>query len=831
MIRSRVTPTLRCLVHAATALALLSPSAALAGPTDPGRHAFERIGPAGTDPVLAVHLPTGNRALVFGGDGTVTLVTGDGLLRQDLGTLPIDSGCSIPGVFDAEWDPAATEPTLYLSYKAAGTGVLSIGRLTLEAGTNAVQFESIFDTRAPGACENVGGGLAFAADGTLFLGVGDHGNPASAGSTASRTGKILRVTTDGLPPMAPLELNPLNPASPTYAIGVRDPVALASDAATGKVWFLDRAPAGGIDELNLVQPLTNHGWTGSMVTGHLDLPGDPYHVWDPAIEVSGLLMAQDGVMADTLDGRLLVSSTGNGVITSVTPDPADTYGSTEETLYVADPTGPQALLDPRAFADGFIHVLGDDGELWRLRLRGGSPNEPSRKVSVVPSILRKDGSGGYILATERTVSSASYGLHVGDLSTLLPGYTHPESADQVLVAEAATGDAVSRWTLSETELGGTGSSVYVLVGAFDGCAATGLGVDSRELSRPGGLGSVGGVVPVLGSGSHDLGSVVMTEILSGADGLSVPRDLEFHPDNAGQLWIVNRQDDSTVIVDDTGRPSQTSSYRWAPSGNHFLAQPSALAFGPGTNYFATSHEEDDFTQGPPPAGTPADFMGPTLWTNNADIYEGGHASHYDMLHNSPNGAGIAWESGSAYWIFDGWNESLTRYDFQSDHGLGGSDHSDGIIDRYAEGQVSYMPDVPSHLVWDHDTDELLVADTGNNRIAVFDPSTATPAGSIGPNYDGCTMTGMSGGTVYTLIDGADHGIVAPSGLELHDCKIFVTDNATSTIYAFTRDGQLLDWLDTELPAGSLMGMAFDPADGALYVTDAVGDRVYKITAL
>ena len=35
-------------------------------------------------------------------------------------------------------------------------------------------------------------------------------------------------------------------------------------------------------------------------------------------------------------------------------------------------------------------------------------------------------------------------------------------------------------------------------------------------------------------------------------------------------------------------------------------------------------------------------MGPTLWDGNLNIYDGGHASHLDMLHNSPNGAGIAW---------------------------------------------------------------------------------------------------------------------------------------------------------------------------------------------
>ncbi|MDP6946234.1 MAG: hypothetical protein QF464_18950 [Myxococcota bacterium] len=38
----------------------------------------------------------------------------------------------------------------------------------------------------------------------------------------------------------------------------------------------------------------------------------------------------------------------------------------------------------------------------------------------------------------------------------------------------------------------------------------------------------------------------------------------------------------------------------------------------------------------------------------------------------------------------------------------------------------------------------------------------------------------------------------------------------------------MDWLDTGLPAGSLMGIAFD-AEGRIYVADAVGDQVLRIS--
>ena len=67
---------------------------------------------------------------------------------------------------------------------------------------------------------------------------------------------------------------------------------------------------------------------------------------------------------------------------------------------------------------------------------------------------------------------------------------------------------------------------------------------------------------------------------------------------------------------------------------------------------ATSH--DSVNDQPQLTGNaPSDFMGPTLWTSNINTFSGSgpyHRGHYDMLHNSPNGKGIAWDEGNAYWL-------------------------------------------------------------------------------------------------------------------------------------------------------------------------------------
>ena len=334
-------------------------------------------------------------------------------------------------------------------------------------------------------------------------------------------------------------------------------------------------------------------------------------------------------------------------------------------------------------------------------------------------------------------------------------------------------------------------------------------------------------LPVLGEGDHTVASVVVTEIGTASDGLSVPRDLEINPDEPDQLWVICRGNESMVIFEEVGTTEQTSRLVHSGGSAHFMAQPAAFAFGqPGT--MASIHETDVQTQGPD--GTPADFMGPTLFDTTLNMFDAGHGSHLDMLHNTPNGMGIAWEKDNVYWVFDGAHSSLTRYDFQADHGRGGADHSDGIVARHVSGQVSRVADVPSHMEVDRAGELLYVADTGNNRVCVLDITTGTESGgNIFPNYDSTIQTSYAGSDLWTLIDGEAEGWVRPSGLALHNDTLYITDNGTGRIYAYDLAGELIDWVDLELPDGALMGIEV-VSEESMYVVDAVGDRVLHVAA-
>jgi hypothetical protein len=351
-------------------------------------------------------------------------------------------------------------------------------------------------------------------------------------------------------------------------------------------------------------------------------------------------------------------------------------------------------------------------------------------------------------------------------------------------------------------------------------------------------------LPILGLGSHSTDELLVEVLADAEDQLSTPRDLAFSPDSPDQLWVLNfattplpsgelREGGSMTVLHDADTDAPISQHFWEGGGGsaHFMSNPSAFAFGL-TSEMASIHETLGETPLTAP-DTPDEFMGPALHDTDLAIFKAGWSDHLDMLHDSPWGMGIAWDQERVYWVFDGFHSSLTRYDFGVPHpdvpgGHGGEDHEDGDTRRYlVQDPIKRAPDVSSHMVLDHDTGLLYIADTGNVRIAVLDTATGD-LGQEYPGFDNALQRFVTGAELWTLIDADTVELEQPSGVELHDGHLWVTDNATSRIYAFTLDGEVVDWLDTGLPAGALMGITLDP-QGRIYIVDSVGDQVLRIS--
>jgi DNA-binding beta-propeller fold protein YncE len=352
-------------------------------------------------------------------------------------------------------------------------------------------------------------------------------------------------------------------------------------------------------------------------------------------------------------------------------------------------------------------------------------------------------------------------------------------------------------------------------------------------------------VAALGAGTHDAANVSETTIATSADGLYVPRDLEFNPYVDGEIWVVNRADDSVTILSDAmGDPS--SRHVIDPYALHFMEEVSSIAFGEATfgpsDYptFATCQESQNTYNG---QGPPNSFMGPTLWSSDPDVFGfsnpdavayvselyGFYAdlgSHLDMLHESPDCMGIAWEDGNAYWVFDGYYGSIVRYDFLEDHGVG-YDYHDGTAARYVTGEINRVAGVPSHLVLDHSTGFLYIADTGSASIKVLDTTSGTRGANM-PTWEPATeQWEMLDADIWTLVDGEAYGLEQPSGIALVDGLILVTDHATGIVHAFDQDGAQVDWFDTGRGAGALMGIEAAGLDD-IWLVDADADEVFRL---
>ena len=344
-------------------------------------------------------------------------------------------------------------------------------------------------------------------------------------------------------------------------------------------------------------------------------------------------------------------------------------------------------------------------------------------------------------------------------------------------------------------------------------------------------------IPLLGGYTHSLDNVVVTEIASVAEGLNGPRDLAFNPAHPCELWIVNRQDDSTTVIFDAGTDDQSFLHRVDTFALHFMEEVSSIDFGGDSMTFGTCQESRNTYNN---QAAPNDFMGPSLWPADLDVYGFYNpeavaflgydlGSHLDMLHESPLCMGIAWERGNIYWTFDGLDGTITRNDFVIDHDVGFDDHSDGYMERFSDVQVEYHADIPSHLFWDKDDDLLYVADTGNSRILVVDPSTAEIGASLRVVEPGTTLVERTGATVTVLAD-ADDNVAWPSGITVWNDMVLITDSKHSNVCAFDKTtGDIIDWLEFDLPEGSLMGILVDD-DNNLWVVDNIGNRVLRVSA-
>jgi len=362
-------------------------------------------------------------------------------------------------------------------------------------------------------------------------------------------------------------------------------------------------------------------------------------------------------------------------------------------------------------------------------------------------------------------------------------------------------------------------------GAMTGAGPdAGAGADASTADASGDTGSVEAPLTVPEFGRDDTRQI--RGVASASEGLSRPLDLAFNPEDPTTLWVASQDNDSMLIVFDAEGSDPTFDLRQDEFRNHFMEEVAGFAFGANST-FASCHESRNTYDGQAP---PNDFMGPALWPSDLDIFArvfqdpfGDLAgSHLDMLHESPLCMGIAHYRDNIYFVNDGSEGDLVYYDFVEDHGPGEDYHSDGIVYRYPEIELTRVPGVPGHMEMDGDI--LYIADTGGSRVLAVDVTSGERGRSLFPFGEPLAEYAQYVNMDWSVF--AEDTLDTPSGLAIHDGRLFVGDYATGEIVAFDLETrEELGRLDTL--SEELVGLEVSP-NGELWFIDAAFDEVLHV---
>jgi hypothetical protein len=348
----------------------------------------------------------------------------------------------------------------------------------------------------------------------------------------------------------------------------------------------------------------------------------------------------------------------------------------------------------------------------------------------------------------------------------------------------------------------------------------------------------------LGWGDGSAESVEFELVYQAPVGKSV-RGLDFRP-GTEELWVteaakiedvrtcnldlVTRENcivlgaDITIVYRATGRADRVETLR---DGNavHFMRLPTALVFGD-ADTFATCPEARTCNAD----SAPENFAGPTLWSARRTVFGvdvGKNGSHLDMLHGSPFCMGMAHEVDNVYWVYNGHDRAIDRYDFSSDHGPGEEDHSDGKMERYIAGELLRVSGVSSQMVYDENSGFLYISDSGNERILRLDTQSGRRGGPVGVNRDRIDVHNSVDDAEFEELELSGDRLGVPSGLILHDDILFIADYSNAEFRAVTADGKLLRRLFTRLDADTIGSMVMGP-DDRIYFTIPKEGKVLRI---
>ncbi len=286
------------------------------------------------------------------------------------------------GLFEVLPDPDfARNRRILLSYAHGQPQAnhLRVTAATLE-GDRLVDARPIFTSQpAKTETQHFGGRMAWLADGSLLLGMGD-GNLERTDAQRLHThlGKFMRIRADGSVPADNPFVNRAGARPEIWSVGHRNPQGVV--VVDGVAYAHEHGARGG-DELNRIRPGANYGWpavtggidyTYARVTPFRSLPGmeAPLLEWTPSIAPAGLTWYGGGLFP-AWRGSLFVAALKERSVRRVPmADPQKGPSGDQELLF--QELG-ERIRDVRAGPDGALWLLTDSPQGRVLRVVPANP--------------------------------------------------------------------------------------------------------------------------------------------------------------------------------------------------------------------------------------------------------------------------------------------------------------------------------------------------------------------------------------------------------------------------------------------------------------------------
>tara|TARA_Y100000589_G_scaffold144170_1_gene137660 strand:- start:5477 stop:6622 length:1146 start_codon:yes stop_codon:yes gene_type:complete len=196
----------------------------------------------------------------------------------------------------------ALNKTIFLSYSGFGKGGkgTEVVRAKLQ-GYKLIHLDKIFtvEPKTKGS-HHYGSRMDFAADGTLFITVGDRYHQMDESQNPdNHMGTVLRINEDGSIPADNPFVNHKTHKPEIYSYGHRNGQGIAWRSSNNTMWMHEHGPRGG-DELNILdKPGANYGWpaitygidySGAIISDKTSAQGmeQPVVYWVPSIAPCGM---------------------------------------------------------------------------------------------------------------------------------------------------------------------------------------------------------------------------------------------------------------------------------------------------------------------------------------------------------------------------------------------------------------------------------------------------------------------------------------------------------------------------------------------------------------